>query len=129
MRPRGIDQGVTSATSRDAAGPVRFSRPPGLHAIPPWFDLTDVEGRSVSLADLIPMGPLVLVFFRGPSSLECVEHLRDYRRRHAALYEAGAMLVAICRGDVEAARVLHETEQLPFRVLVDDGAVFSTWGL
>lgn len=76
------------------------------------------------------MGPLVLVFFRGPSSPECVEHLRDYRRRTAALLEAGAMIVAVCAGDRAAAKRLSEEENLPYRVLVDeDGSVFAAWGL
>jgi peroxiredoxin len=76
------------------------------------------------------MGPLVLVFFRGPTSPACVEQLRDYRRRHAALYEAGATVVAICSGDRDAARALREQERLPFRLLVDeDGSVLTAWGL
>ncbi len=109
---------------------VRSVRPPEIDASPPDFSLCDTEGARVQLAELFVLGPLVLVFFRNAESRACVEQLREYKKRHAALLEAGATLVAISCDDRAGTRELVERERLPFRVLVDDdGFVLESWGL
>lgn len=109
---------------------VPSARPPEIDASPPDFSLCDTEGTRVHLAELYVLGPLVLVFFRNSESRACVEQLREYKKRNAALLEAGATVVAISCDDRIGTRELVARERLPFRVLVDDeGYVLERWGL
>jgi peroxiredoxin len=104
--------------------------PPEVGATPPDFTLPDLEGREVHLADLIPLAPLVIFFFRGADSPACVEQLREYKKRNVGLYEAGATLLAVCSDDAATVRAMTEREKFPFRVLLDKGEkVVAAWGL
>lgn len=108
-------------------GTPRMSAP-HLEATPPDFKLRDLDGREVHLADLYVMGPLVVVFCR--CSDKCAEHLREFKKRNAALLEASATLVVVVEGEVAKVAHLAEKERLPYRVLADEsGRVLETWGL
>jgi peroxiredoxin len=106
------------------------SAPPEVGQTPPDFTLRDLDGKTVHLAELFPLAPLVLIFFRGAGSTACVEQLREYKKRNVGLYESGATLIAICSDDAATARTMVERENLPFRVLLDEGEkVLTAWGL
>jgi len=103
---------------------------PEVGAPPPDFTLPDLEGSPVHLADLHPLGPIVLFFFRNAGSDGCVEQLREYKKRNAGLYESGATLLAVCSDEPSTVRAMMERENFPFRVLLDQGErVFNAWGL
>ena len=61
----------------------------------PSFALPDANGRTVSSADLLALGPLVVCFFRGRWCPYCVTELEGWRDLFPALRERGALLVAI----------------------------------
>jgi len=120
---------IIMRTTEQESAP-RVSTPAEVDARPPDFTLADTRGRSAHLADLVLLGPLVLIFFRGSDSDRCVEQLRDYKKRVAALCEANATIIAISADDREKTTALVERENLPFRVLVDEGGeVVKAWGL
>jgi mycoredoxin-dependent peroxiredoxin len=110
--------------------PDRDGTPPDVGQTAPDFTLADVHGEKVHLAELFPLAPLVLIFFRGAGSSACVDQLREYKKRNVGLYEAGATVIAICSDDATTARTMVDAENLPFRVLLDDGGkVLGAWGL
>lgn len=103
---------------------------PEVGTTPPDFTLPDLDGSPVRLADLFPLGPIVLFFFRGAGSDGCVEQLREYKKRNAGLYESGATLLAVCSDDQATVRAMMDREKFPFRVLLDNGEkVLTEWGL
>jgi peroxiredoxin len=110
--------------------PFRGTHPPRLEETPPDFVLRSVDGHEVRLAELYPFGPLVLIFFRDAASVTCVRQLREFKKRLAALSEAGATLIGIACDQLVHIRDLVERERLPFRVLIDEGGdVLARWGL
>jgi len=116
-------------TKRDAHA-KSSGAPPEVGSTPPDFTLTDLEGKAVHLAELVPQAPLVVFFFRGAGSAACVEQLREYKKRNVALYESGATLLAVCSDDQATIRAMKDREKLPFRVLLDnDAKVHDAWGL
>lgn len=116
--------------SKAEPGPKRDGPPPDVGQSAPDFTLTDVNGEKVHLAELLPLAPLVLIFFRGAGSSACVDQLREYKKRNVGLYEAGATVMAICSDDAATAKAMVAAENLPFRVLLDEGAkVLTAWGL
>lgn len=69
----------------------------------PSFTLPDLEGRAVSLADLLAAGRHLLLTFVDPDCGPCVAllpYLARWQREHADRFR----VVAISRGDVEANR-------------------------
>jgi cytochrome oxidase Cu insertion factor (SCO1/SenC/PrrC family) len=46
-----------------ATAPAATARRNDAHARAPDFSLTDTEGRTVALHDLLKRGPVILVFF------------------------------------------------------------------
>jgi peroxiredoxin len=103
---------------------------PEVGATPPDFTLLDLDGKAVHLAELVPLAPLVVFFFGGAASEECVEQLREYKKRNVGLYESGATLLGVCTDDRETVRAMMEREKFPFRILLDkDEQVVRAWGL
>lgn len=131
MFPAGI--GARGGSRRHRSGVAKSekrNRSPGLGERARDFTLKDLDGRAVHLAELYPLAPLVLIFFRGAASAECVEQLREYKRRNVGLYESGALIHAICSDDHKTARAMVDQEKLPFRVLLDEkGKVAKEWGV
>lgn len=106
------------------------SEVPGIGDAAPDFTLHDLDGKEAHLAALFPLAPLVLIFFRGADSPECVEQLREYKKRNVGLYESGATILAICSDSQAVIRAMVAREKLPFRVLIDENEkVLSAWGL
>jgi peroxiredoxin len=103
---------------------------PEIGQTAPDFRLKDLSGAEVALSAVLPLAPLVLIFFRGASSEQCVAQLREYKKRNVGLYESGATILAICSDDADTAKALVDREKLPFRVLLDaDEKVARAWGL
>ena len=95
----------------------------------PSFALPDANGRTVSSADLLALGPLVVCFFRGRWCPYCVTELEGWRDLFPALRERGALLVAISPQTVRQNDFTVTQHTLPFPLLRDEaGAVAAQFG-
>jgi peroxiredoxin len=90
---------------------------PGERA--PAFALPDPRGRVVALDDLLRIGPVVVVFYRGAWCPFCSVTLRAYQAALPDLAARGASLVAISPQAPDRALTLAEDAALGFPVLSD----------
>lgn len=87
----------------------------------PAFTLPDHLGNSVSLADLIADGPLIINFYRGEWCPYCNLELRAWQQQLDRIRDAGASLVAISPMLPDSSLDLAEKHALAFPVLSDVG--------
>ncbi|MEM1183615.1 MAG: peroxiredoxin-like family protein [Planctomycetota bacterium] len=85
----------------------------------PEFVLPDAVGRSVSLAELLGEGPVVLVWYRGGWCPYCNITLRAYQERLDDIKAAGATLVAISPEVPDKSLDTRQKNELDFAVLSD----------
>jgi len=87
----------------------------------PSFELKDHNGRTVSSADLLARGPLVICFFRGRWCPFCVGQLEAMNMVVTQFQEAGASLVAISPQTVQQSFLMADQHKLRFPLLSDSG--------
>ncbi|TXF88421.1 AhpC/TSA family protein [Neolewinella aurantiaca] len=96
----------------------------------PGFDLPDPEGKSISLADLLAEGPVVVTFYRGSWCPYCNLQLRALQNRLSEIRELGASLVAISPEVPDGSMTKNEIQKMDFIVLSDqDAKVASDYGV
>jgi peroxiredoxin len=91
----------------------------------PSFALPDANGKIVSSADLLALGPLVVCFFRGRWCPYCVTELETWRDLFPAVRERGALLVAISPQAVRQNDFTVTQHTLPYPLLRDEGAMVA----
>lgn len=87
----------------------------------PSFVLNDPEGRPVSSAELLALGPLVVSFYRGVWCPYCNMELQALQETLPAFHELGANLVAISPQNAVNSRKSIRTNGLEFPILSDPG--------
>jgi len=87
----------------------------------PLFVLKDPGGRSVSAAELLAQGPLVVSFYRGVWCPYCNMELEALQEALPALRELGANLVAISPQNAVNSRKSVRMNGLDFPILSDPG--------
>jgi len=90
-------------------------------AAAPLWQLPDADGQTISLAELLEAGSVVLLWYRGGWSPHCVVQLRAYSEVWPQLRELKATLVAISPQTPENSLMTRELAQLDFPVLSDVG--------
>lgn len=101
-----------------------------LGALAPDFMLADVSGKTVHLADMLSLGPVVLDFFRGRWCPYCVTELETWSSLYPELRERGALLAALAPQTVQQNDFTAQKHELPFPVLADPGCrVAEAFGL
>ncbi|MEG9437191.1 redoxin domain-containing protein [Edaphobacter sp. HDX4] len=102
---------------------------PGSEA--PSFSLPDARtGKPVQSTDLIPLGPVVLKFFRGRWCPYCVTELETWRDLSAELRRRGALLVAVSPQAPRQNAFMLDQHGLPFPLLTDaDCKVAEQFGI
>jgi peroxiredoxin len=92
----------------------------------PDFTLPDaLTGKSVSTADLLALGPLVVKFFRGRWCPYCVTELEVWRDLHPTLRKRGAFFVAVSPQTPRQNDFTLQQHNLPFPILSDPGATVA----
>ncbi len=85
----------------------------------PAFDLTDAKGNSVSSADLLKEGNLVVVFYRGAWCPFCNLYLRNLQKNLSGIKENGGVLVAISVENPDTSMSIAKKNDVEFTVLSD----------
>ncbi|NYF51417.1 peroxiredoxin-like family protein [Tunturiibacter gelidoferens] len=92
----------------------------------PAFTLEDaLTHKSVSSADLLALGPLVIKFFRGRWDPYCVTELEAWRELHTDLRRHGAIFVAISPQTTRQNNFTLEQHGLQYPLLSDPGATIA----
>lgn len=113
---------VIDARIREGASAVQASQvAPGLAVgeQAPLFSLPDALGRPVALADLLRVGPVVVVFYRGEWCPFCNLQLHALQEALPRFQALGASLVAISPQAADHSLTLSEKQNLAFPVLSD----------
>jgi peroxiredoxin len=87
----------------------------------PAFTLLDHNGKSVSSAELLANGPLVIAFLRGRWCPFCCGEAEALNRLLPDFVKAGASLIAMSPQSVNQAYFMHDQHKLRFPLLVDEG--------
>ena len=87
----------------------------------PAFELKDHNGKTVSSADLLNKGRLVICFFRGRWCPFCVGQLEAMNLIASQIEQAGASLVAISPQTVQQSFFMADQHKLRFPLLSDAG--------
>ncbi len=97
----------------------------------PSFSLQDaLTGKLVRSSDLLPLGPLVINFFRGRWCPYCVTELEAWRDLQPDVRRRGALFVAISPQTTRQNDFTLQQHGLPFPLLSDPGAaVAAQFGL
>jgi peroxiredoxin len=90
-------------------------------ATAPAFDLSDHDGKTVSSADMLARGPLVLCFIRGRWCPFCVGQMEAMNLVLPQIEQAGAALLAISPQTVKQSFFMHDQHKLRFPLLSDAG--------
>lgn len=88
----------------------------------PDFKLPNAKGDTVSLADLLAQGPLVVTFYRGSWCPYCNLQLRALQAHMADIQAHGAQLVAISPQVPDGSLNQDEINAMDFIVLSDQNA-------
>lgn len=109
---------VRSALGLGSAAPVAV----GQRA--PGFSLTDSDGQTVTLDQLISRGPVLLAFFPRAFTGGCTREMRAYATQHQDLEARGARVVGISVDDVDTLARFKASLAAPYTFLSDpDGKV------
>ncbi|HLK34981.1 MAG TPA: peroxiredoxin-like family protein [Terriglobales bacterium] len=91
----------------------------------PNFALPDQDGNTVSSADLLSRGRLVICFYRGRWCPFCVAQLEAMNAVLPQIREAGASLVGISPQTVKQSFFMRDQHELRFPLLSDAGNVVA----
>ncbi len=96
----------------------------------PSFSLRDSAGKTVSSADLLKEGNLVLVFYRGSWCPFCNTYLHNLQKRLGDITAAGGKLAAISVENPDASMAIAKKNEVQFTVLSDPNLdVARTFGI
>ena len=85
----------------------------------PSFSLNDSLGKSVSSADLLKQGNLVVVFYRGAWCPFCNTYLHKLQKNLSQIKENGGNLVAISVENADRSMAVAKKNELNFTILSD----------
>jgi peroxiredoxin len=97
----------------------------------PDFALPDTSGRLHASDEMLPRGPLVLIFFRGAWCPYCDVAFGEVEKARPEIEQAGGLVVGVCP---DRAEVLHQSAEVErgarYLLLTDpDGAFARLCGL
>jgi peroxiredoxin len=90
-------------------------------AAAPGFQLPDAYGKLIRSADLLALGKLIVIFFRGRWCPYCVAQLQAMQQVLPAIKARTASLIAISPQTARQTAFMVEQYQLSFPVLCDAG--------
>ena len=98
--------------------------------IAPDFTLTDQDGVSVSLKDMLANGPLVISFYRGVWCPYCNIELKALEEEMSEIRSRGAQLIAVSMQGASDSRKSQRDNGVSFPILTDKaGEVANQFGI
>lgn len=96
----------------------------------PSFELPNLEGKQISLTNILSKGPAIVTFYRGDWCPYCNLQLRALQNRLADIHALGATLIAISPQVPDGSLTKNEINNMDFTVLSDQNAkVASQFGV
>ena len=96
----------------------------------PNFELPNAQGKSISLANALEKGPVVITFYRGSWCPYCNLQLRALQAKLSEIHALGATLIAISPEVPDGSLTENEISKMEFTVLSDqDAKVASQYGV
>ena len=114
-----LDATERSIAELAASGVVQ--RAVSVGATAPQFQLTDAYGKLVRSEDLLALGKLIVLFFRGRWCPYCVAQLEAMQQALTAILAKRANLIAISPQTARQTAFMVEQHRLSFPVLCDAG--------
>ncbi len=93
--------------------------------IAPDFSLSNVNGQTIKLSELLQKGKVVLTFYRGTWCPYCNLQLAHYQSALEEINSLGAQLVAISPQTPDESLTIKEKNDLKFEVLSDNGNIVA----
>ena len=118
--PREVQE-IHEQVITDLRGQGISERAVAVGAKAPSFELKDHNGKTVSSAELLKTGRLILCFFRGRWCPFCVAQLEAMQRILPRIRQAGATLVAVSPQTVQQSFFMADQHRLSFPLLSDAG--------
>jgi len=87
----------------------------------PGFILPNAKGESISLAEALKIGPVVLTFYRGAWCPYCNLQLNQFQQILPQIHNLGASFIAISPQTPDNSLSMKEKSNLQFEVLSDVG--------
>lgn len=91
----------------------------------PAFSLQNASGRTVSLAEYLKKGPVIITFYRGVWCPYCNLVLNAYQRILPEIKRQGSTLMAISPQTPDQSLTTREKNKLEFEVLSDKGNIVA----
>jgi len=112
-------QSAVFAQERPIASKAAATQPLERGMEVPDGKLTDMDGKTVSLASLHREKPLVLVFFRGGWCPICTRHTQELIKVYPELKDKGFEMIGISPDSVESTRANIEKGSITFPIYSD----------
>ncbi len=122
--PKNIQELMQQTTQALADSGITLKGPKESETMP-LFSLPNHKGETVSLANLLEDGPVVITFYRGGWCPYCNFELREYQSSLEEIKSLGATLVAITPELPDASLSTSEKNELAFDVLSDVNAEYA----
>lgn len=101
---------------------------PAVGSIAPDFEVTDTEGHSYHLAELIKEDTVVLAFFPKAFTSGCTHEMSAYRDRYKELESAHGKLLAVSMDDLATLKKFKDSLKAPFSFVPDpDGKLVALY--
>ncbi|MFC4633215.1 peroxiredoxin-like family protein [Dokdonia ponticola] len=93
--------------------------------IAPDFSLSNANGQTSKLSELLQKGKVILAFYRGTWCPYCNLQLAHYQSALEEIQALGAQLVAISPQTPDESLTIKEKNELKFEVLSDNGNIVA----
>jgi thioredoxin-dependent peroxiredoxin len=98
--------------------------------VAPDFTLSDQNGKSVTLSNLLTSGPVVIFFYPAAMTTGCTKEACHFRDIAAEFEAVGAQRIGISMDSVEKQAEFGHMHSLDYPLLADtDGSVAKTYGV
>lgn len=106
------------------------NRPLAVGDAMPIFSLTDQDGKTFNVADVVGKHALIIYFYPKDESMVCTKEACSFRDSFNDFTKAGALVIGINAGTVQSHKNFAKNHQLPFILLSDpDNKVLNMFGV
>lgn len=96
----------------------------------PEFSLSDANGDTVTLSEIIEQGPVIVYFYPADFTPGCTKEACAIRDIHDDLLDTGLRVFGVSAQDAESHQRFADRYALPFPLLCDtDKAITKAYGL